>query len=169
MSESSESSGAAKKVRKLADAVQRVRTAETERSDIVVELREAERARLDMLAEELKDFFAEVPEDNQTFLFTVATGTQPRLWIDMTAFVVMGRDRRTYRFLKDTRLGRTVIVESGKLADVATFSIKNAEVPDEEAEKAGAHPTTQIGWAPGATVLGRDADLAVGCSIAPPR
>jgi hypothetical protein len=31
----------------------------------------------------------------------------------------MGRDRRSYRFLKDTRLGRTVILESAKLDDVA--------------------------------------------------
>jgi hypothetical protein len=31
----------------------------------------------------------------------------------------MGRDRRTYRFLKDTRLGRTVIRESGDLGDMA--------------------------------------------------
>jgi hypothetical protein len=37
----------------------------------------------------------------------------------MTSFVVLGRDRRTYRFLKDTRLGRTVILESAKLEDMA--------------------------------------------------
>jgi hypothetical protein len=41
------------------------------------------------------------------------------LWIDMTAFVVMGRDRRTYRFLKDTRLGRTIVLETAELADIA--------------------------------------------------
>ena len=106
-------------VRSLKDAIRRVRTAEAERSDVVVELRDAERARLDMLADELKGIFAEVPEDNETFLFTVAAGTPPRLWIDMTAFVAMGRDRRTYRFLKDTRLGRTVILETASLDDMA--------------------------------------------------
>ena len=37
----------------------------------------------------------------------------------MTSFVVLGRDRRTYRFLKDTRLGRTVIIESSDLDEVA--------------------------------------------------
>jgi hypothetical protein len=106
-------------VRSLKDAIRRVRTAEAERSDVVVELRDAERARLDMLADELKSVFAEVPEDNETFLFTVAGGTPPRLWIDMTSFVVMDRDRRTYRFLKDTRLGRTVILETASSDDVA--------------------------------------------------
>ena len=107
------------KVRSLRDTIREVRTAETERADVVVELRDAERARLELLAEELRGVFAEVPAEDDQFIFTVAQGTPPRLWIDMTAFVVMGRDRRTYRFLKDTRLGRTVIVESAELADVA--------------------------------------------------
>ena len=109
----------AEKVRSLRDTIRKVRTAETERQDVVVELRDAERARLELLADELRSVFAEVPPDDDQFVFAVAPGTPPRLWIDMTAFVVMGRDRRTYRFLKDTRLGRTVIVESAKLADVA--------------------------------------------------
>jgi hypothetical protein len=103
----------------LRETIREVRTAETERADVVVELRDAERARLELLAEELRGVFAEVPAEDDQFIFTVAAGTPPRLWIDMTAFVVMGRDRRTYRFLKDTRLGRTVIVESGEMADVA--------------------------------------------------
>jgi hypothetical protein len=107
------------KVRSLRDTIRAVRTAETERSDVVVELRDAERARLELLAEELRSVFAEVPPEDDQFIFTVSPGTPPRLWIDMTSFVVMGRDRRVYRFLKDTRLGRTVIVESEKLADVA--------------------------------------------------
>lgn len=107
------------KARSLRDTIREVRTAETERSDVVVEMRDAERARLELLAEELRGVFAEVPAEDDQFIFAVAPGTPPRLWIDMTAFVVMGRDRRIYRFLKDTRLGRTVIVESAELGDVA--------------------------------------------------
>ena len=107
------------KVRSLRDTIRKVRTAETERSDVVVELRDAERVRLELLAEELRSVFNEVPEDDAQFIFTVAAGTPPRLWIDMTSFVVMGRDRRSYRFLKDTRLGRSVILESASLDDVA--------------------------------------------------
>src|SRR5262249_3466717 len=87
-------------VRSLRDTIRKVRTAETERQDVVVELRDAERARLELLAEELRSVFAEVPPEDDQFVFSVAPGTPPRLWIDMTAFVVMGRDRRTYRFLK---------------------------------------------------------------------
>jgi hypothetical protein len=119
MSDTTDNQGRAEKVRSLSDAIRRVRTAETERSDVVVELRDAERARLEMLADELKSVFAEVPREDEQFLFKVAAGTPPRLWIDMTSFVVMSRDPRTYRFLKDTRLGRTVILETAKLDDMA--------------------------------------------------
>src|SRR5690606_29147180 len=107
------------KARSLRDTLRKVRTAETERSDVVVELRDAERARLELLADELRSVFDEVPAEDEQFIFAVAPGTPPRLWIDMTSFVIMANDRRTYRFLKDTRLGRTVIVETAKLDDIA--------------------------------------------------
>jgi hypothetical protein len=118
LSESFDNRGAST-VRSLQDALRRVRTAEAERSDVVVELRDAERARLEMLADALRSVFAEIPEDNETFILGVAAGTPPRLWIDMTSFVAMDRDRRTYRFLKDTRLGRTVLLESANIDDMA--------------------------------------------------
>lgn len=119
MSEASDKSGSTANVRSLSDALRRVRIAQAERSDVVVELREAERARLDMLAEELKAVFAEVPASDDQFIFSVSPGNQPRLWIDMTSFVALGRDRRTYRFLKDTRLGRTIISETADIDDMA--------------------------------------------------
>jgi hypothetical protein len=106
-------------VRSLIDAVRRVRIAEADRSDVVVELREAERARLDMLVDELKSVFAEIPAEDDQFILNVVAGNEPRLWIDATSFVILGRDRRTYRFLKDTRLGRTVLVETADIDDVA--------------------------------------------------
>ena len=119
MSDIFDNRGSGENVRNLKEAIRRVRTAEAERSDVVVELRDAERARLELLADELKTVFAEVPAEDEQFVFTVAPGTPPRLWIDLTSFVVMGRDRRTYRFLKDTRLGRTVILESTSIDDIA--------------------------------------------------
>lgn len=115
--------GGARTARSLKDAIRRVRTAEAERSDVVVELRDAERARLEMLADELRSVFAEIPEEHDAFVLNVAGGTPLRLWIDMTSFVVMDRDRRTYRFLKDTRLGRTVILETADIGDMADMIV----------------------------------------------
>ncbi len=97
---------------RLVDAVRRVRIATAERNDVVVDLKEADRARLEILADELRPVFDQVPLDDQRFDFAISSGLQPRLWIDATAHVMMGRDRRTYRFVRDTRPGRIVLAES---------------------------------------------------------
>lgn len=107
------------RVRSLREAIRKVRMAEIERTDVVVDLQESERARLEMLSEELQDVFREVPEDDDQFSFHIVGGSQPRLWIDMTSHVLMARDKQTYRFVKDTRMGRVVLLESANLDDMA--------------------------------------------------
>lgn len=94
---------------RLAAAIQRVREDQANRDDVVVEMRNAARVRLELLAQDLGALFAELPGDADQFEFSLTKGEMPRLWIDMTAFVRMGRDRRTYEFVKDTRLGRTLL------------------------------------------------------------
>lgn len=118
MPEGNEGAGSAR-IRSLGEAVSRARLAQAERSDVVVDLRDAERARLDILADELRGVFAEVPSEDEQFVLAISPGTQPRLWIDQTGFVALARDRRTYRFLKDTRLGRSIILESADLGEMA--------------------------------------------------
>lgn len=105
--------------RKLADAIRDVKNAFADRDDVVVDMREAHRMRLELLATELAPVFAGVPTDMDNFDFTVSSGLQPRLWIDAVSHVAMGRDRRTFRFLKDTRIGRVVLAESTDLKLVA--------------------------------------------------
>jgi len=69
--------------------------------------------------QELIDKVEYTPADDPTFDFVISSGTQPRLWIDAVSHVTMGRDRRTYRFLHDGRLGRTVLAESPDIKPVA--------------------------------------------------
>jgi hypothetical protein len=128
-----------KNVRSLSEAVRRVRLVATERSDVIADLAAAERARLQLLAEELADVFKEVPQEVDFFALAVTRTDPPRLWIDMTSHVVMGRDRRTYRFLKDTRLGRSVIRETadlGQMADTVTDYIAERLIEREQAIEA---------------------------------
>ena len=103
---------AGKAKRTLTDAMRAIRIDEAERTGVVVALREADLARLDMLHDRLKPVLAEVPQGLDLFDVGITPGATPRLWIDMIAFVEVGRDRRTYRFLQDTRNGRRVMVES---------------------------------------------------------
>jgi hypothetical protein len=119
MSDAGENVTPIKDARKLSDAIRDVKNAAADRDDVVVEMREASRMRLDLLAAELAPVFAEVPADVEIFDFAVSSGLQPRLWIDATSHVTMGRDRRTYRFLKDTRVGRVVLAESTDMKPVA--------------------------------------------------
>ncbi|MBG6146601.1 hypothetical protein IWQ51_004752 [Labrenzia sp. EL_142] len=107
------------RIRSLRDAIRKVQLGEVERSDVMVELQDTERARLDMLADELKDVFKEIPEDDDQFSLQIISGSTPRLWIDATSHVAVGGDRKTYRFLKDTRLGRVVILETANIDDMA--------------------------------------------------
>lgn len=105
--------------RKLSNAVRDVKNALADRDDVVVDMREAHRMRLDLLAAELEPVFADVPADMDSFDFAISSGLQPRLWIDAVSHVAMGRDRRTYRFLKDTRIGRVVLAEATDMKTVA--------------------------------------------------
>lgn len=118
MSDNTEKAIEQDNVRRLSAAILEVKTARADRDDVVHEIRDLQRARLDLLKQELQDVIEDVPED-ETFDFAVSSGTQPRLWIDAVAYVAIGRDRRTYRFLRDTRAGRVVLAESEDVQPVA--------------------------------------------------
>lgn len=102
----------------LREALRRARVDAAERSDVVIDLRQAEIARLDILREALGPVFADVPPEIDLFDLGLVAGDRPRLFVDMVAFVEMGRDRRTYRFMRDGRNGRALIVESEKTEPV---------------------------------------------------
>lgn len=104
---------------KLRDAMRKARVAQTVRNDVIVDLRETELARLEVLADTLAPVFAELPDDAEQFECSLVAGSTPRLWIDMLAFVDMGRDKRTYRFVSDTRSGRQIMLETTNVADIA--------------------------------------------------
>lgn len=104
---------------RLAATIREVKNTIADRDDVVVDIREAQFTRLELLADELKPVFAEVPPDDDWFDLAMSSGAQPRLWIDAVAHVTMARDRRTYRFLRDTRMGRVVLAESTEMKPVA--------------------------------------------------
>jgi len=89
-----------------------------ERTSVVVELRDAELARLELLNEALNPLFAEIPAEVDLFDRGISGGETPRLWVDPVAHIAMGRDKRIYRFLHDTRIGRRVLAESHQIADI---------------------------------------------------
>jgi hypothetical protein len=105
-------------VSRLREAVRQARIETAERSAVIVELHDAEIARLELLNEALDPLYSEIPSTYEQFDRGITRGEPPRLWIDMVAHVAMGRDRRTYRFIQDTQNGPVTLLESLSADDI---------------------------------------------------
>jgi hypothetical protein len=103
---------------RLRDALRQARIEAADRTGVVVDLRDAEVARLEILNEALDPLFLQVPDQIELFDRGLSQGETPRLWIDSVAHVVMGRDKRIYRFVQDTRFGRIVLAESHEVSAI---------------------------------------------------
>ncbi|WP_457799097.1 hypothetical protein [Methylocystis sp. S23] len=120
----------------LAAALRKARVENAEHSAALADLRAAEIVRLEMLADALSPVLAQVPQDCDIFDVGVSPGERPRLFIDQIGFVEMDRDRRTYRFLQDTRHGRITLRESAdidEIVDAATTYIAHRLIEREKA------------------------------------
>ena len=102
----------------LKEAMHQARVEAAERTSVVVDLRDAEVARLELLNEALDPLFAEIPPEVDLFDRGISRGETPRLWIDAVTHVAMGRDKRGYRLLHDSRMGRHVLAESREIPEI---------------------------------------------------
>ena len=69
MAENSEKVASLMGTRRLADAVRAAKIAAAQRSDVVIDIREADRARLEILAEELRPIAEELDPNDDLFDF----------------------------------------------------------------------------------------------------
>jgi len=102
----------------LKEAMRQARIDSAEQSGVVVDLRDAELARLELLNEALDPLFSEIPAEVDMFDRGISKGDTPRLWIDVVSHVAMGRDKRRYRFMQDGRYGRKILAESSEIGDI---------------------------------------------------
>src|ERR1700710_1771064 len=133
---SAASSAVDAKPMRLRDALRKARIEAADRTGVVVELRDAEVARLEILNEALDPLFAQIPNEVDLFDRGISQGDTPRLWVDVVAHVGMGRDKRLYRFVQDTRFGRIVIAESHEvpaIVDAVTDYVARRMVEREHA------------------------------------
>lgn len=101
----------------LKQALHDARIEAAERSAVIIDLRDAEMARLEILNEAVDKVFQDIPARHTDYFDRgVSGGIQPRLWLDAITHVVMGNDKRTYRLLTDTANGRRVLEESTEVA-----------------------------------------------------
>ena len=129
---------------RLKDALRRARIDAAERTGVVVDLHDAEVARLELLNEALDPLFSEIPAEVDLFDRGISRGESPRLWIDAIAHVAMGRDKRIYRFLQDTRYGRKVLAENVSIPEIAEAVTKYVAQRMIERERALAETSTPL-------------------------
>jgi hypothetical protein len=129
---------------RLKDALRKARVESAERSGIVVDLHDAEVARLEVLNEAIEPLFAELPPEVDLFDLGISRGETPKLWIDAIAHVAMGRDKRVYRFVQDTRYGRKVLAESVHVSEIVQAVTKYLAQRLVERERALAHGGTAL-------------------------
>ncbi|QPF86319.1 hypothetical protein IC762_08555 [Bradyrhizobium genosp. L] len=135
----------------LREALRRARIEAADRTGVVVELRDAEVARLEILNEALDPLFAQVPDKVDLFDRGISQGETPRLWIDVVAHILMGRDKRIYRFVQDTRHGRIVLAESHDvpvIVDAVTDYVARRMIEREHAMVATPMPAAEPTEAP---------------------
>ncbi len=109
--------------RSLQTALRKAKTRLADNDDVADQSHDMELARLQLLADELYPMMQEIDESDSRFDFGITHGDKPRLWIDMTSFVAVGLDNTTFRFLKDTRMGRVVLAETSdqnRIADIVS-------------------------------------------------
>jgi hypothetical protein len=101
-----------------------------------------------MLQEQLAPVLAQVPDDCDIFDVALVPSEHPRLFVDMIGFVEMGRDRRLYRFLQDTRHGRVTLCETeqlDKIVEAVTNYIAQRLIERERALAADAQAHDDLG------------------------
>jgi hypothetical protein len=104
---------------RLRDALRKARAETAERSAVIVDLRGAEMARLDLLKSRIEPVLQDLPKQVEMFDLGIVRGDPARLFIDMVAFVELASDRRSFHFVQDTRYGRVVLLETGSMDEVA--------------------------------------------------
>ena len=102
----------------LKAALRRARLTESVHFDAVLEIRDAETLRLQVLKDDLAPIIATYPDAAALFDLALFAGDPPRLWIDLVTSVTMGGNGRTFCLIQDTQAGRETLFETTDRAEM---------------------------------------------------
>ena len=134
----------------LDEAIERARVHAAAHSDAVVAIRDAQTLRLQVLLDEFLPLVTARTTVADFVRPAVVPGDEPRLWIDLTSYVVMAPDPRTYRLVQDTRDGPVALRETTNRTEM--MSALTELVAHRTVERQRALPTSS---APGPVPAGR--------------
>ena len=103
----------------LAEALREARLAEAAHFEAALDLRDSKALRLQILKDELLPDVQASSEAKELFDLALLPGDPPKLWVDLTSYVVMEPDYRTYRVLQDRQDSRDILFEGTDRAEAA--------------------------------------------------
>lgn len=107
----------------LVEALREARLAEAAHFEAALDLRDSKTLRLQILKDELLPTVQSTPDAQELFDLTLIPGEPPKLWVDLTSYVVMEPDHRTYRVLQDRQDSRDILFE-GRDREQAAAAIR---------------------------------------------
>jgi len=148
----------------LAEALREARLAEAAHFEAALDLRDSKTLRLQILKDELLPTVQASPEAKDLFDLTLLPGDPPKLWVDLTAFVVMEPDHRTYRVLQDRQDSRDLLFE-GADREQAVAAIRRHmahRLVARERQSPGPPPVSGVGYSSATLILAWVSGFAFG-------
>lgn len=149
----------------LADALREARLAEAAHFEAALELRDSKTLRLQILKDELLPTVQSSAEAREMFDLALLPGEPPKLWVDLTSYVVMEPDHRTYRFLQDRQDRREILfegVDREQTAAAIRRHMAHRLVARERQTAAAIPPASVLGYSSAALLLAWISGFAFG-------
>lgn len=102
----------------LNGALRQARLAEAAHFEAVLDIRDAQTLRLQVLKDELAPVIASHKEAAAFVDLALVPGDPPRLWVDLITSIIMAPDPRTYRLVQDGPGGRQTLLETADRAEM---------------------------------------------------
>ena len=150
----------------LSGALRQARLAEAAHLEAVLEIRDAQTLRLQVLKDELVPVVRGDSEAASFVDLALVPGDPPRLWIDLITSIIMAPDPRTYRLLQDGQSGRRTLLETadrGEMIDRVKQHIAHRLIAREREKSAVALPQPRLaGYSTGALILAWLSGFSIG-------
>ena len=150
----------------LGGALRQARLAEAAHFEAVLDIRDAQTLRLQVLKDDLAPVISGNPEATSFVDLALVPGDPPRLWVDLITSVVMAPDPRTYRLVQDGPAGRQTLLETADRAEMIDRVKQHIahRLIAREREKTGvaAAPPKLLGYSTGALILAWLSGFSIG-------
>jgi hypothetical protein len=102
----------------LSGALRQARLAEAAHFDAVLDIKDAQTLRLQVLKDELAPVIKSNADAASFIDLALVPGDPPRLWIDLITAIVIAPDPRTYRLVQDAPSGRQTPLETNNRGEM---------------------------------------------------